>query len=47
MVERGRFRVEDEPDLVKRDGCLAVLGFLFLFWGAVVGYFLAKSWGWL
>ena len=36
MVERGRFRIEDEPDLVKRDGCLLALAISCLFWAAVV-----------
>ena len=46
MTERGWFRIEDEPDLVKRDGCLLTLAFLFVFWGIVV-VVAAWRWGWL
>ena len=36
MTEHGWFRIEDEPDLVKRDGCLLALAFCCLFWAGVV-----------
>ena len=36
MTEHTRWRIEDEPDLVKRDGCLLALGICFMFWAVVV-----------
>lgn len=44
MTEHGWFRIEDDPALVKRDGCLLALAVLFFFWAAVVGAVLV---GWL
>jgi hypothetical protein len=35
MTEHTRFRIEDDPALVRRDGCLLVLAFLCFFWAGV------------
>jgi hypothetical protein len=40
-MEHGRFRIEDDPALVQRDGCLLALAICFLFWAAVI------LWWWL
>ena len=43
-MERTRWRIEDDPALVRRDGCLLTLALLCLFWAGVVGAVLV---GWL
>ena len=45
MTEHTRFRIEDDPALVRRDGCLLAVAFCGVFWAALaVAVALWRGW---
>ena len=45
MTEHTRFHIEDDPALVRRDGCLLAVAFCGVFWAALaVAVALWRGW---